>query len=443
VAPKTPRWFKDEDRSSRFRFDRSTGRLTPPDRDGAAAAGEGLLLYASGDIIWERDLQRFMLDRPPEHPFRALRELWADGDLVFAQLETCFGEGRHDELPGKRISYLTDPRLVPHFTAGGFHLACQASNHTLDYGIAPSQFTKRALAERDIAVSGTGVDLAAARRPALVTSKGFEVALLSYATDDQETNAGPDRPGNAPFVRELVIEDVRAARERADIVLVSVHKGREFVGFPHPEHQADCRAVIDAGADVILGHHPHFMQGIEWRRGVDGRQGLIFYSLGSLLVDYEPHLSRFELELFRRSQRNNYVAAIRLDAAGVADLHLTPVRQTEDWSVRVETPEEAQHTWDLVEWTGHPVNHEALCQKFWWTSWPYLAIQYPGILLHLKRHPTQMAGPLRWLFREETMRLQWGAIFGRDMPGWLRGMRRRLRALFSAPKRAAKRLLKR
>ncbi|MBN2170830.1 MAG: CapA family protein [Candidatus Krumholzibacteriota bacterium] len=436
MSGRAPRWFRDADRSPRFRLDRATGRIAPPDRDPASgevaapgvqsASGDGLLLYVSGDVIWERDLMAYLLERPADHALGRVREIWADGDIVFAQQETCYGESRDDELPGKRISYLTDPRLLPHLAAGGFNLACLASNHTMDYGIVPVEYTRRALAELGIACSGCGRDLAAAREPALVEARGRTVALLAYATDDEETNAGPARPGNAPLQRELVVEDVRAARERADFVLVSVHKGREFVYFPSPDHQADCRAIVDAGADVILGHHPHFIQGLEWRRRPDGRQALIAYSLGSLLIDYEPALTRYEQELFWRSQRNNFVAALRLDAGGVADLRLTPVRQTADWSVRRETPDETVHTWDLVEWTSHPLNHPEPCRKFWVTGWAYLAMQYPALILQLRRRPASIRNALGWMAREETVRLHWGALFARDMPAWLLALRRRV-----------------
>lgn len=441
---KAPRWFRAEDRSARFRLDRSSGRIAPPDRDGAAA-GERLVLYASGDIIWERDLMAHLLDQPAAYPFAALRPLWADGDLVFAQLETVFGprETATPWEPDKRISYLTDPALIPHFVAGGFNLACLASNHTMDHGLGPIEFTRAQLAAAGIATSGSGATLAAARQPALLQAKGRTVALLSYATDDPNSNAGETSPGNAPFRRQLVIEDVLRARQRAEFILVSVHKGREFVDFPAPEHQADCRAIVDAGADVILGHHPHFLQGIEWRRRPGGRQALIVYSLGSLLVDYEPFLSQAELALFRRSQRNNAVFRIELDGRGVADLALTAVRQTEDWRVRLETPAEATLTLDNLQWCSHPLNHEPLCRKFWLTGGPYLAIQYPSIWMHLKRRPTYIASALRWWFREETFRLHWGHLFAREAPRWVLGLRSGLFGLLRLPFRLLRMLIPR
>ncbi|MBM4116833.1 CapA family protein [bacterium] len=422
--PKPPRWFRSADRSSRFRLDRASGRLLPPDRDGKPA-GETLVLYASGDIIWERDLMAFLREGPAEHPFGEVRRLWAGADLVFAQLETVFGprEGARMWEPEKRISYLTDPALIPHFVAGGFHLACLASNHTMDHGLGPIEFTRARLAAAGIASSGSGADLAAARQPALLQARGRTVALLSYATDDPNSNAGEKTPGNAPFRRQLVIEDVLRARQKADLVLVSVHKGREFVDFPAPDHQADCRAIVDAGADVILGHHPHFLQGLEWRRRPDGRQAAIFYSLGSLLVDYEPFLSRAELALFRRSQQNNAVFRIELDGQGVAGLQVAPVRQTADWRVRLETPAEAAQTLANFEWCSHPLNHERPCTKFWVTGGPYLAIQYPSIWMHLKRRPGYLASALRWWLREETFRLHWGFFFARETPAWVLALR--------------------
>ena len=443
AIPKPPRWFRAEDLSPRFRLDRATRRVTAPDR--GAADPDALSLFASGDIIWERDLQEHLLGQPPEHPLGAMKRLWADGDLVFAQLETVFGPRDGAEMwePDKRISYLTDPALIPHFVAGGFNLACLASNHTMDHGLEPITFTRERLAEAGIVTSGSGATLAAAREPAWIERKGRKVALLSYATDDANTNAGEFRPGNAFFRRDLVIEDVRRAAATADHVLVSVHKGREFVDFPSPEHQEDCRAIVDAGADVILGHHPHFLQGVEWRRRPDGRQALIAYSLGSLLVDYEPFLSQAELELFRRSQRNNVVFRLLLDAQGVAELALTPVRQTQDWSVRLETDAEAAVTLSQFEWCSHPLNHDEPCRKFWVSGWPYLSIQYPSIWMHLKRRPLYIASALRWWFREETFRLHWGHLFAREAPRAVLLALRAVFGLFRLPFRLAKALFTR
>ena len=444
ASAKVPRWFRAEDRTSRFRLDRASGRIAPPDRAGLADA-ERLVLYASGDIIWERDLMAHLLAQAPDYPLAELRRLWADADLVFAQLETVFGPRGDAAMwePDKRISYLTDPALIPHFVAGGFNLACLASNHTMDYGLAPIEFTRARLAEAGIATSGSGANLAAARHPALLQVKGKTVALLSYATDDPNSNAGEASPGNTPFRRQLVIEDVLRARQKADLILVSVHKGREFVDFPAPEHQADCRAIVDAGADVVLGHHPHFLQGVEWRRRRDGRPALILYSLGSLLVDYEPFLSQAERALFQRSQRNNAVFRIELDGRGVASLAVTPVRQTADWRVRLETPAEAALTLDNLEWCSHPLNHEALCGKFWVTGGPYLAIQYPSIWMHLKRKPGYLASALRWWFREETFRLHWGHLFAREMPPWVLISRRGFWSLMRLPFRLLRMLIPR
>ncbi len=441
MPKRKPRWFKHSDLSSRFRLDRETGRIASPDlAEGAGGEGD-LRLYASGDIIWERALMGRLLKRPPEHPFAAMREVWGDGDIVFGQLETCFGEERTESLRDKRISYLTDPGLLPHFAAGGFDLASQASNHTMDNGLAPIEFTRRALTKSGIASCGSGANLAAARKPASIIRRGKRVALLAYNTFDPETSAEPDRPGNAPFLRSLVMEDIRACREEADFVIISVHKGREFIEFPSPEHQADCRALIDAGADLILGHHPHIMQGIEWRKGPGDRQGLILYCLGSLLVDYEPPLSGYEQRLFTKSQRNNYVAGVSLGDGGVTGLRLTPIRQTEDDAVRVETDREAAETFDLVEWCSHPLNHEEGCRKFWLTGWPYLVVQHTSSWMHFRRRPASISSYLRWFLREETVRLHWGTFFAADMPRSALWLRRSILDLLRVPLRWLKRWL--
>jgi poly-gamma-glutamate synthesis protein (capsule biosynthesis protein) len=128
---------------------------------------------------------------------------------------------------------------------------------------------------------GVGATLTEARQPSWVTVRGRTFAFLGYSlAHSTAVFAGRDRPGVAPIVESWIRRDVVAARRRADVVVVSMHWGMEYVDHPPPSIRRMAHRIIDAGADVILGHHPHVPQGLEMYRGK-----LIAYSLGNLVFD--------------------------------------------------------------------------------------------------------------------------------------------------------------
>jgi poly-gamma-glutamate synthesis protein (capsule biosynthesis protein) len=128
-----------------------------------------------------------------------------------------------------------------------------------------------------IARVGAGKNLAEARKMALYTIKGKRIVFLGYSlTQPVEFFAGRNRPGTAPGFDKFFAEDIRQARQQADYVIVSFHWGTEGRSEIHPYQRTVAHKAIDAGADVIIGHHPHVLRGIERYK-----TGIVFYSLGN------------------------------------------------------------------------------------------------------------------------------------------------------------------
>jgi poly-gamma-glutamate synthesis protein (capsule biosynthesis protein) len=244
-------------------------------------------LLAVGDL--------FLRDEDAAPYFAATGSVLAAGDITFGNCEQPYA-----------AKY---PKVVPFFkTAAGFDVMSFANNHILDYGNAAFLGTIDLLRDNGIAVSGAGADIAEARKPAVIVANGVTVAFVSFSSIQvPSAQAGPGKPGCAPLkvrtayheqfeeypgtppqIRTFVddsdldalLTDVRRARELADIVAVSLHWGpllrfSEMSEFQRPT----AHAIIDAGADIILGHHPHIMKVIEVYRGK-----AIFYSMGHFLM---------------------------------------------------------------------------------------------------------------------------------------------------------------
>lgn len=166
----------------------------------------------------------------------------------------------------------------------GFNLYALANNHIYDYGVDALKNTLKALSGKD--TIGAGIEFEDAYTPKVITRNGMTIGIFSFAewgfgafTESSEKNGG-----YAWVNHESVNFRIKQARESCDFVVVQVHAGVEEMDFPLPEWRTRYKELIDMGADVIIGHHPHVPQGWERYQG-----GLIFYSLGNFYFDAESN----------------------------------------------------------------------------------------------------------------------------------------------------------
>lgn len=233
-------------------------------------------------------------------------------NLCFAQLETTISE-RGAAVPNAKLAMRAPPAMARAARSAGIDVVSFAGNHCLDYGYEAFADTLQHAADAGLTLCGAGKDLAAARRPALMDAAGSQVAVLAassilpegYAAQADKAGCAPlrahtayeqiepDQPGTAARIRtfadrddlDALLEGIRAARKRAHFVLLSVHWGIHMVPTSIADYQIEiAHRAIDAGADAILGHHPHLLKGIEFYRGRP-----IFYSLGNFAIE-QPHI---------------------------------------------------------------------------------------------------------------------------------------------------------
>lgn len=210
------------------------------------------------------------------HPFSATRSIFSNSHITIGNLEAPI-TGRGTEFSDKRYRFRARPDAARALKEAGFTILTLANNHILDFGKDGLVDTLYHLDCNSIGYCGAGRNLSDARAPAIVTAQGVRVAFLAYSlTYPAEFFAGAGRHGTAPGYAPFVADDIRSARKKADHVVVSFHWGRELDRNPRPYQVTAARRAVDAGADLVLGHHPHVLQGIERYRN-----GLIFYSLGN------------------------------------------------------------------------------------------------------------------------------------------------------------------
>jgi poly-gamma-glutamate synthesis protein (capsule biosynthesis protein) len=236
-------------------------------------------------------------------------------DVGFANLEIPVGE-RAWVRDGRSPEFYQDAAVCAGLASSGVRVVSIATNHTMDCGPRGLERTLEACAQAGVLTAGAGANLAAARRPAQLEARGLRLVFLAYSQTTQDA-AGPSTPGIAPLDEAMIREDIAEWRPRADILVASTHWGSMYVDYPPPRVTALARAIAECGADLVIGHHPHVVQGAE-RVG----RTLVIYSLGD--GAFNARAGDFHANVASQSRLSSGVFTARLTTGGAGldvDLH--------------------------------------------------------------------------------------------------------------------------
>jgi poly-gamma-glutamate capsule biosynthesis protein CapA/YwtB (metallophosphatase superfamily) len=264
-----------------------------------AGAGRPLTLLACGDVLFSRTVAKRIEQNGYQWPFRNTRELVSGADIAFCNLEnpvSFIGT----PYPGKpeNVTFRANPGSLFGLKWAGFDVVSLANNHMNDYGGPAIRETLDYLDMLGISHAGAGVDALSSRRPAIIVRNGTKVAILAYVENEWGVIPAGEQPGVALADPANMAADIAAVRdsEHPDYIVVSVHWGEEHQGLPVSFQKDFGHAAIDAGATLVLGHHPHVLQSLEVYKG-----HVIAYSLGNFVFDmaadgtYDTAALRFSL----------------------------------------------------------------------------------------------------------------------------------------------------
>lgn len=236
---------------------------------------------AFGDVNLGRSVGQELLKGNIKFPFEHAQDAFQSADGVFVNLEsTLTDQGGETQNPKDVFIFCGPPQGAASLKLARVAIVSTANNHAYDYGMKGLQETMESLEKERVAYVGTSKEPLERSIPQVLTYNGIRLAFLAYTEFVNGRGAWKGRI--SLFEKKRAKAEIDSARSIADIVLVSYHGGSEYTDEPSKFTLAQLRFLADAGADVVLGHHPHVPQGIEERGG-----RLIFYSLGNF-VFHQP-----------------------------------------------------------------------------------------------------------------------------------------------------------
>jgi poly-gamma-glutamate synthesis protein (capsule biosynthesis protein) len=279
-----------------------------------ALAPEPIVHLASvGDIMLDRGLGIVIQGGNLAYPFAKVAPLLQGADITVGNMESAMGDV--GTPASKSYPFRAPPVAAQALALGGFDVVSLANNHAMDYGPEALLQALDLLQAQGVAPIGAGADFDAAHTPHLTQVNGLSLAFLGYVNVPVEARSAFDTavwtatetsPGLAWGTPDVIAADVTAVRPQADLVIVVLHSGYEYIEEPSEQQMAAAHAAIDAGADLVIGHHAHILQGIEYYN-----DGVIVYGLGNFAfeIDGAPETA---------------VLNVWLDQNGVRSLELIP-----------------------------------------------------------------------------------------------------------------------
>jgi len=255
-----------------------------------------------GDVMLSRGIGAIIDHKQnPSYPFLLIDSATRAVDLAFANLENPISTGGKNQ--GSEYSFRADPEsAILALQYAGFDVVNLANNHIWDYGSQAALDTMKYLREAGIGYVGFGRNYEEANSPVIKKVGENRIAFLGYTEFYSSSLWADDQLGLSEFEQDKIAQRVSEIKKagQADIVVVSFHWGEEYKSSANDTQRLIAHALVDAGADLVIGHHPHVAQEVERYEvpvsasGLVGRVGYIAYSLGNFVFDqnFSPETRR-------------------------------------------------------------------------------------------------------------------------------------------------------
>ncbi len=233
---------------------------------------------AVGDIMLDRGTERIAKKEGTFFPFRKIYYIIRRYDLAFCNLESIISKrGRPIRKP---ITFEADTEFIQPLKMSGFNVINLSNNHALDFGRNALSDCISRLKKAGFHIVGAGNTLKEAYTPLIVKKNSIKIAFISYCLIPTGVPTRENATQIAVFNLDTAISIIHRLRDSVDFIIISLHWGIEYKHHPSKEQKLLAHKLIDAGADIILGHHPHVIQELEFYKNKP-----IIYSLGNFIFD--------------------------------------------------------------------------------------------------------------------------------------------------------------
>jgi poly-gamma-glutamate synthesis protein (capsule biosynthesis protein) len=276
-----------------------------------------LTLIAGGDVSFGRLIGQILLREPERELFSTVAPLLKTADIRFCNLESQLSDQRGQTVhPLNNLVFTGPPAGADALARAGFTVVSTANNHAWDYGKKALFETMDNLDRVGVRFVGTGRNRREAYQPVMLEHNGLRLAMLAVTDIWNQgslwTHPGREFVAGADFqALEVAIKALRAD-PTIDFIALSYHGLAEYIDEPMQRTREILRHAIDSGADLVIGHHPHVVQGVEWRRGKP-----ILYSLGNLLMRMNSRVPWTEM---------GYLARVKLTRGEAPTVEACPFR---------------------------------------------------------------------------------------------------------------------
>lgn len=260
-----------------------------------------------GDVMFDTYVKDYIDKNGISNYIEDIAPVFKSSDLSLVNLETSIST-RGEKEKDKQFTFRADPKYLQVLQNCGIYMVSLANNHSLDFGVEALEDTFSSLNERDITYIGAGRNMDEAAKATYVSKNNLKLAFIgsSRVIPVAGWNAGSKKTGVATTYDPAIINaEIKKAKAVSDFVICYIHWGEEGKNMPVDHQKQLAHSYIDNGADVVIGSHPHVLQGIEYYK-----DKLIIYSLGNLI--------------FTDMYKKTAIATVTFDSSKKANLKITP-----------------------------------------------------------------------------------------------------------------------
>lgn len=296
-----------------------------------------LKLMAVGDITLQT--------KNNQHPFKCVMDTFGKKDVLFGNLETVLSITGNEKK--KSVVLKSSPDSVTYLDDAKFDILNVANNHILDLGLEGFKNTLDLLDEHKLEYIGAGFEKSNLNS-SIIERNGIKLGFLGYTIGRFKV---PEEISISKINEKKIISDIELIKGKCDFVVVSLHWGTENVFYPSPKQIKLAHKLIDHGVTLILGHHPHVLQGIE-----KYKNGLIAYSLGNF---------QFDCKLSQSSTNDSIIFCVDFDKNGINNFQIIPIVINENFVPIQAKGNVKENISNFISQISKPLLNGNITNKWW------------------------------------------------------------------------------